>query len=241
MAGGVSKRGCWMIFLTSFIVFLLEGLQSDDGSAVSQHVFVEPSIASRGLSNLRTRIVRLGSPAYEVVSWGPAKLIKDEEGRFRFDSAGRLIKDSKGRFRFWQKPVQKKSFLPKKERLAALGTAGALSYSLLKGLKHALITAIAWYLVAVRNGLPPPRKWTAFAATYAAVYAASTPIQPIKWAAIAAMTPRVRRLIESLASRLSISQKASSGMLFLCTLAISGTVWASGIVIASALAGVPVW
>ncbi|CAE8631596.1 unnamed protein product [Polarella glacialis] len=134
-------------------------------------------------------------------------------------------------------PQARQGLSAKGKRLAALGTAGALSYALLKGLKHAIIAAIAWYLVARRTGVPPPRNWPAFLTSYAAVYLASSPliavsvfvyifilvflllfavfvcyfifilspkciygpIQPVKWAAIAAMTPAVDRFMTAVA------------------------------------------
>ncbi|CAE8740948.1 unnamed protein product [Polarella glacialis] len=129
----------------------------------------------------------------------------------------------------------------KGKRLAALGTAGALSYALLKGLKHAIIAAIAWYLVARRTGVPPPQSWPAFLTSYAAVYLASSPIQPVKWAAIAAITPAMDRFMTAVAGRTRMTKKQVAGLLLVAIGAGSAAIWALGVVCASALAGVPVW
>ncbi|CAJ1341200.1 unnamed protein product [Effrenium voratum] len=129
----------------------------------------------------------------------------------------------------------------RRERLASLGAAGALSYTSLKLLKHAVINGIAWYLTAKRLGLPPPRRWPTFMATYAAVYVASTPLQPVKWAMIAAMSPAVDRMMGSMSGRLQWSKKQTAGLLFLIVAAIAAVVWLSGILLASALAKTPIW
>ncbi|CAE7252891.1 unnamed protein product, partial [Symbiodinium microadriaticum] len=75
-------------------------------------------------------------------------------------------------------PLEKLVSAKKRKRLASLGTSSVLSYLLLKFLKHSIINAVAWYLTAKRLGVSPLQKWPTFLATYAAVYVASTPLQP---------------------------------------------------------------
>ncbi|CAL1135987.1 unnamed protein product [Cladocopium goreaui] len=128
-----------------------------------------------------------------------------------------------------------------RERLVSLGAAGLMSYWLMKLLKHSIINGIAWYLTAMRTGVPPPRRWKTFLATYAAVYVASTPLQPFKWATIAAMAPGMDRLMTKIASRFKWSKQRAGGLLLLVICLVAGSVWTLGVLLACSFAQIPLW
>ncbi|CAK9109920.1 unnamed protein product [Durusdinium trenchii] len=115
------------------------------------------------------------------------------------------------------------------------------AYRAMKLLKHSIINCIAWYLTANRTGLPPPRRWPTFLATYAAVYVASTPLQPVKWTIIAAMSPGIDRLISQVSSRFGCSKKLAAGLMFLMISLTAAGLWILGVCLACTLAKIPLW
>eukprot|EP00434_Breviolum_minutum_P019028 symbB.v1.2.016774.t1/scaffold1201.1/size131815/6 len=148
----------------------------------------------------------------------------------------------------WKQPsgelvsrIARRNKATRRERLVSLGAAGTMSYLLMKFLKHSVINGIAWYLTAKRTGLPPPRRWKTFLATYAAVYVASTPLQPFKWATIAAMAPGVDRLMTKIASRFEWSKQKAAGLMLFVISMVSASVWMLGVLLACSLAQIPLW
>ncbi|CAE7937448.1 unnamed protein product, partial [Symbiodinium sp. KB8] len=129
----------------------------------------------------------------------------------------------------------------KRKRLASLGTSSVLSYLLLKFLKHSIINAVAWYLTAKRLGVSPLQKWPTFLATYAAVYVASTPLQPAKWAVIVAMSPVLDRTMEKISARMGWSKQTTAGAILLGISALGAIVWMLGVLVAGSLARVSIW
>ncbi|CAE7266453.1 unnamed protein product [Symbiodinium sp. CCMP2592] len=138
-------------------------------------------------------------------------------------------------------PLEKLVSAKKRKRLASLGTSSVLSYLLLKFLKHAIINAVAWYLTAKRLGVSPLQKWPTFLATYAAVYVASTPLQPAKWAVIVAMSPVLDRTMEKISDRMGWSKQTTAGAILLGISALGASVWMLGVLVAGSLARVSIW
>ncbi|OLP91999.1 hypothetical protein AK812_SmicGene26237 [Symbiodinium microadriaticum] len=138
-------------------------------------------------------------------------------------------------------PLEKLVSAKKRKRLASLGTSSVLSYLLLKFLKHSIINAVAWYLTAKRLGVSPLQKWPTFLATYAAVYVASTPLQPAKWAVIVAMSPVLDRTMEKISARMGWSKQTTAGAILLGISALGAIVWMLGVLVAGSLARVSIW
>jgi len=129
----------------------------------------------------------------------------------------------------------------KREKLAAFGTAGMISYWAVKVFKHMIMSSLAWYLTSVRTGALPTTRWPTFVSVYASLYLAATPLQPVKFALVAAMTPATDRFAAGLGGRMGISKGKAFLVLLLAGSTVAAAAWAAAVMLAGFLAGVPIW
>lgn len=116
-----------------------------------------------------------------------------------------------------------------------------LSYLFFKALKHMTLSSIAWYFIAIRTGEPPTKHWAAFLSAYGTLYVASAPLQPAKFALVAALTPAVDRTAASACRRLGVSKSVAVAVLVASGVVVGSVLWALLISLAGLLAGVPLW
>lgn len=127
----------------------------------------------------------------------------------------------------------------KRRRMASLGPAAALSYTFVKGTKLALLNFCACYIAAMRTGVAPTRCWPSVLSTYAALYVATAPIQPVKWAAVVALTPVADKLTKKTSKQLRVSAAQALALLLVAAVVFSVLLWALAILAASCAARMP--
>jgi hypothetical protein len=126
-----------------------------------------------------------------------------------------------------------------RESVASLGAAGGLTYWNFKMLKHSIITFLSWYLISVRTGISPRLQWPKFLAYYTSLYVSIAFLQPMKFAAIALLTPTVDRKLKQLAEKFGLDRKLAFAAAFAISTVSGGAFYCSSVVMASALSHVP--
>jgi len=128
----------------------------------------------------------------------------------------------------------------RRARVISLGAAGGLSYAIFKGLKLSVVTFSAWYVVAMRTGASPVGQWPRFLSTYASMYiAGSAGLQPLKFAVVLALTPKMDRMIDGLIERHNVQKGLVIRWMALAIAASLGLLTAIAVLLASYLSGVP--
>lgn len=127
----------------------------------------------------------------------------------------------------------------RRKRVTTMGTAGALSYLLVKVLKHVALTSVAWYLVALRTGHSPRQHWPTFLSAYASLYVTIYPLQPAKYALVLALAPAARRVIDRVRVWLRVSRGRAVALVLAWGAIVIAALWALMISMAGLLAGVP--
>mmetsp|Transcript_58732 Transcript_58732/g.163908 ORF Transcript_58732/g.163908 Transcript_58732/m.163908 type:complete len:237 (-) Transcript_58732:122-832(-) len=129
----------------------------------------------------------------------------------------------------------------RRKKLASLGVVGALSYWVVKLLKHSVLFSISWYVVAARTGASPLQRWPNLLSVYASLYLTASTLQPLKFAAVVAFTPGMGRMLEWLALKFSIRKRSAVVVAFFTTTVLGLGLGTLGVMAASFLAGTPIW
>eukprot|EP00545_Synedropsis_sp_CCMP1620_P008017 CAMPEP_0119013436 /NCGR_PEP_ID=MMETSP1176-20130426/8447_1 /TAXON_ID=265551 /ORGANISM="Synedropsis recta cf, Strain CCMP1620" /LENGTH=209 /DNA_ID=CAMNT_0006966527 /DNA_START=137 /DNA_END=766 /DNA_ORIENTATION=+ len=129
-----------------------------------------------------------------------------------------------------------------RQKLSKAGLAVVLSYGAVSNFSYGISMSIAWYGFSRKTGLSPlaPDQWKPFLAVYSAFFVFNNIVRPIRFAASVAVAPYFERMIQAVQRKTKLPRGWSIG---LCVFAVNivGTLslMATGITIASTLAGVP--
>ncbi|CAJ1410190.1 unnamed protein product [Effrenium voratum] len=148
---------------------------------------------------------------------------------------GDISKGPWRRFRTWITDADSR------QRFASMGAAGVLSYGVVSNMNYIPLFAFAWYVVSTRSGVSPVHEWPAFLSTYAALYVVNNLLRPIKLVAVAFATPRVNRCFKWVMNKYGIGKKRAVAIVYIVLNTFTVLLMALSVLVASCLAGVPVW
>jgi hypothetical protein len=141
----------------------------------------------------------------------------------------------------FQSPADGLSF---KERLTKMGLAAVLSYGWVSNMSYSVTVSLAWYIFCKQSGLSPlaPGQWKGFLATYAGFWVMNNFLRPVRLALAVGVSPAFDRVIQRLQVKLNVNKTTAIVVTVLLANLVGTTVCMSaGILLASTLAGVPVF
>lgn len=166
--------------------------------------------------------------------------------------------------------LPKHSGITNRQRLAKMGLTAALSYGFVSNMSFAVLSSIAWYIFSkrvshergrhlffailslltifrynVQTGLSPlaPGQWKGFLAVYAGFFVFNNIVRPLRMALAIAICPAFDQAVDWVQKRVGLNNKAIAVGITVFLTNVVGTLvaFASGVSVASHLAGVPVF
>eukprot|EP00953_Heterococcus_sp_UTEX-ZZ885_P021830 12148-Heterococcus_DN1.PRE.2 len=131
-----------------------------------------------------------------------------------------------------------------RQKLGKLGLYALLSYGFVSNASYAICLCVSWYLASKRSGLSPlaPGQWQFFLTIYGSTFLINNVIRPFRLALSVALAPIFDRFIAAIMKRTGRSRGFATGVCVVLVNVIGTTVlMGSGIVLASAASGVPIW
>jgi len=149
-----------------------------------------------------------------------------------------------GKFKSIFKREKNDDGLTTKERLAKMGLSVLLSYGWVSNMSYSVTLSLAWYGFSKKTGLSPlaPGQWKQFLAVYAGFYVFNNIIRPIRVTASVVVSKYFDNFVSLIERRTKLSRKLSIGVVvFLANVCGTFAAMGTGILIASTLAGVPIF
>jgi len=152
-------------------------------------------------------------------------------------------KSAFGRFgsRFMPKSSEN---LSSKEMLAKMGLSVLLSYGWVSNMNYSISVSLAWFGFTKKTGLSPlaPGQWKPFLLVYSGFYIFNNTIQPLRIATAVGISKYFDMVINTVQEKTRLSRGWAIGItVFLINIVGTFALMASGISLAAALSGVPVF
>jgi hypothetical protein len=131
-----------------------------------------------------------------------------------------------------------------RQRLGKVGLSCALAYGWVSNMSYSVTVSLAWYIFSKQTGKSPlaPGQWKGFLAVYAGFWVFNNIVRPLRLTVAIAIGPQFDNVVAGIEKRMRVSRGVA---IFITVLFANlfGTIlaMASGVLLASTLAGVPVF
>lgn len=130
-----------------------------------------------------------------------------------------------------------------RKAIAKMGIDFGLTYNMISNINGSFTLSAAWYISSMKTGLSPlaPGQWRSLLAAYASLYVVAALIRPFRIALALGATHKMEHLLQYMQKRIGCTRPSAIGMVFGFGVVLWLTCCFTGVTLASALAGVPLW